>query len=153
MTDRKEFYKKLLEDFLKEQWIYADLTDADFEKLPEWETNTFAYLYSDIEEWSKPGNEAWEEWRAQMLEESKKKLENDFKIFGEQLYQKHYTTPGGLCGELARMIAEAREILPHDFKVALRHMAYYEYDGIETETIFVWVVFIDEKLLETINKK
>lgn len=149
MTDRKEFYETLLKDFLKELWILADLTEEDFKKLPKYDDYTFRNLYHDIETWSESGpppkDESWEEFRLEMLEKCKKKAETEYDIFAEQLYQKHYTTPGGLCGELAQMVAQAREVLPHKFKVALRGLDFYESHG--TETVFVMVVFIKEDLL------
>jgi hypothetical protein len=148
VLDRKEFYATLLKDFLDELYLNANLTEAELSELPDWNwrNNDFRDLYSDIERWRESGDEAWEQWRTKMLAETEQRLKTEFRIFGEQLYQKYSVSPGQLCGELSRMIAEAREILPHNFKIALQHLQIIEFD--DSLSLYVWVVFIDVKLLE-----
>jgi hypothetical protein len=75
-------------------------------------------------------------------------LSTEYRVISEQLYPKYRSTPGVATGELALMITLAREMLPYKFKVALRELSYFSYNDSNSETIFVRVVFIDEKLLK-----
>jgi hypothetical protein len=146
MKYSKEFYETVLKDFLESQYLYTELP-----KNLKYQCNNFGHLVDNIDNWNEPGDDAWNEWRLKMLAETRVELATEYRVFSEQLYPKHYTTPGILCGELAEMIADARRILPHKFKVALDDLTYYTHPTIDSETIFVWIVFIDEELLKDKN--
>jgi hypothetical protein len=145
LTDRKAFYERLLKDFIEDQGL---LVEADFEQLPDWEPHTLSTFYSYFGNWGVLNS--LEDWA---VEANAEELENDYKIFGEQLYLKGYATPDRLIRNLDIMLTQVREVLPHKFKVALEGLDYREgYNGLETETVFVWIVFISDEILESLEK-
>jgi hypothetical protein len=141
----KEFYEKLVEDFLKESYMGSPAPHD----LPEPSKRDFFNLYGEIENWREPGDEAWNEFRTQMLEESKERLATEFDVFTEHLYHKHFATPGTVCGELALFIAQAKEVLPHKFRVDFKNMwIWTSEDYPDALTVSFDVVFFNEKFLK-----
>jgi hypothetical protein len=146
--DRKEFYETLLNDFLKEAWMHTEIP----EELKKVYGPDFGDMFGDIDMWMDAGegppSESWDQYRSEMITESHLKMATEYRICHDTIYQKYDATPGGMCGELSRLIEDAKKTLPHKFKVAVKDFFYHYYEASGSETVSVNVIFIDEELLK-----